>query len=380
VIGIPSNPKSLREDLSILRDQFARGEQMVAIHYACENIYDAGDHPPKVACIAYCPIGRGSAGSFGHLGAPRGEEGDDGDAAEKWVLRQYFEMIKQNPTVTIVHWNMNKADYGFTALESRYRYLFGEEAPYRVPQDRAFDLDDLVAAEHGEFFVRHPRLSNLAQANHLTRQHALLGRDEADRFAAGDHGAVHRSVEEKVRWIAVMAELFLSGSLTTDRSVGSFEFANGRLDAIQTVVTLAQRSLYVHRELSRRHGERTSLVDEYDNQDFLRGLLRMFFDDIRSENYVPEYAGSNSRIDFFLPDVKLAIELKHTRESLNSAKLGEELIVDRARYAERSDVRHLICLVFDYEGRLENPRGLEADISREMTDECTGVTVVIIDR
>ena len=124
-----------------------------------------------------------------------------------------------------------------------------------------------------------------------------------------------------------MAELFLSGSLTTDRSVGSFEFASGRLDAIQTVVTLAQRSLYVHRELSRRHGERTSLVDEYDNQDFLRGLLRMFFDDIRSENYVAEYAGSNSRIDFFLPDVKLAIELKHTRESLNSAKLGEELIV-----------------------------------------------------
>ena len=38
-------------------------------------------------------------------------------------------------------------------------------------------------------------------------------------------------------------------------------------------------------------GERTSLVDEYDNQDFLRGLLRMFFDDIRSENYVAEYAG-----------------------------------------------------------------------------------------
>jgi len=29
---------------------------------------------------------------------------------------------------------------------------------------------------------------------------------------------------------------------------------------------------------------------------------------------------------------------------------------------------------------LENPRGLEADISREMTDERTGVTVVIIDR
>ena len=156
--------------------------------------------------------------------------------------------------------------------------------------------------------------------------------------------------------------------------------SSGRLDAIQTVVTLAQRSLYVRRELSRRHGERTSLIDEYDDQDFIRGLLRMFFDDIRSENYVPEYAGSNSRIDFFLPDVKLAIELKHTRESLNSAKIGEELIVDRARFAERSDVRHLICLVFDYDGRLENPRGLEADISREMTDERTGVTVVIIDR
>ena len=79
--------------------------------------------------------------------------------------------------------------------------------------------------------------------------------------------------------------------------------------------------------------------------------------------------------------MKLAIELKHTRESLNSAKLGEELIVDRVVIRRTLRCSPSDLPRFRLRGRFENPRGtLEADISREMTDERTGVTVVIIDR
>ena len=373
-----SSKASQRDDLAELREHFARGDRILVLHYACENLYGALDHPPAVSCIAYCPVGSGNAGWFSCIDAPGGVA----DGAEKWVLAQYYDFLQKNSTAIVVHWNMSKADYGFAALSARYRFLFGEDEPYKVPADRTFDLDDLVAAEYGAYYVGHPRLIKLAAVNQLTRQHALSGKDEADRFANGDHGAVRRSTDEKVRWIAVLAEQFLSGSLTTDRSVGSVAFANGHLDAVQTVVELARRARDVHRELLRRHGARPTieLNDEYDDQDFFRGLLRVFFDDVRPEDYVPSYAGANSRVDFLLPAVKLALELKHTRGGMDAKRLGEELIVDVERYGNKADIRHLVCVVFDYDGLLANPRGLEADFSRELKQEGIGVTVVILDR
>lgn len=367
-----------RDDLAELGEHFRRGDRMFAVHYACENLYAAVDHPPAVSCIGHCPIGPGNAGSFSLIDAPGGVSDD----AEKWVLSQYYDFVRKNPTAIVIHWNMSKADYGFAALDSRYRFLFSQDVPYKVPPDRTFDLDDLVAAEYGAFYVGHPRLMKLSAVNQLSRRHALTGKDEAERFDNGDHGAVRRSTEEKVHWIAVLAEQFLSGSLTTDRSVGSVTFANGRLDAIRTVVELARRARDVQREILRRYDNRPTITftDEYDFQDFFRALLRVFFDDVRPENWVPSHAGANSRVDFLLPAVKLAVELKHTRAGMDAKKLGEELLIDVGRYGEKADIRHLVGIVFDYDGRLANPRGVEGDLSRELTQEGIGFTVVILDR
>src|SRR5262249_12634963 len=115
-------------------------------------------------------------------------------------------------------------------------------------------------------------------------------------------------------------------------------------------------------------------------QDLLRSMLRIFFDDVRSEEWVPSYAGSASRIDFVLPRFSLAVELKRTRQGLSAANVGEQLLVDRDRYKEHHAVSHLICLVCDYEGLLANPRGLEADLSRASSTEALATTVRIFDR
>ena len=79
-------------------------------------------------------------------------------------------------------------------------------------------------------------------------------------------------------------------------------------------------------------------------------------------------------------DFKVAIEVKKSRESMTSKSLGDELIVDRDRYAQDDRVGHLICLVFDHERRLSNPRGLESDLSRQSSAAGLAVTVKIIDR
>lgn len=128
---------------------------------------------------------------------------------------------------------------------------------------------------------------------------------------------------------------------------------------------VAERLPTVIRELRVRREERPTLDvnDEYDLQDLLRSLLALEFDDIRREEWVPSYAGGSSRIDFLLPEIELALEAKMTRRGLTASKLGEELIIDIAKYERHPQCRTLYCIVYDPEGRIANPRGIENDLA-----------------
>lgn len=68
--------------------------------------------------------------------------------------------------------------------------------------------------------------------------------------------------------------------------------------------------------LRSRHDFRPTLIvnDEYDVQDLLRAILKEHFNDVREEDYVPSYAGSNSRVDFVLKNEKIVIETKMTND------------------------------------------------------------------
>jgi hypothetical protein len=118
------------------------------------------------------------------------------------------------------------------------------------------------------------------------------------------------------------------------------------------------------RQLQDRHSDRPTLTidDEYDVQDLLHALLRIHFDDIRAEEWTPSYAGSASRVDFLLKAEGIVVEVKKTRPSMKSAELGAQLLVDIARYAKHPDCRTLVCFIYDPEGRIGNPVGIERDL------------------
>lgn len=130
------------------------------------------------------------------------------------------------------------------------------------------------------------------------------------------------------------------------------------------------------RELRRRYNDRNTIdvKDEYDVQDVLRVLLKLYFEDIRPEEYTPSYAGSSSRVDFLLKKEKVVIEVKKTRPSLKAKELGNQLIEDIARYKSHPDCESLICFVYDPDGYITNPRGLENDLS---TNEGFIIKVII---
>jgi len=118
--------------------------------------------------------------------------------------------------------------------------------------------------------------------------------------------------------------------------------------------------------------------DEYDAQDLLRALLSLRFDDVRAEEWTPSYAGRSARVDFLLKQEKIVIEVKKQREGLGVKEIGEQLIIDIARYKTHPDCRHLLCFVYDPEHHLVNPRGLENDLSS--SGDAMNVTVVVAPR
>ena len=120
----------------------------------------------------------------------------------------------------------------------------------------------------------------------------------------------------------------------------------------------------VARRIRSRYDNRATLEinDEYDVQDLFHSLLTLYFDDIRREESNPSYAGANSRSDFLLKPEQTVIEIKKTRQGLNNKKLGEELTIDIQKYQAHPDCKALVCFVYDPEGKISNPRGLEKDL------------------
>jgi hypothetical protein len=137
--------------------------------------------------------------------------------------------------------------------------------------------------------------------------------------------------------------------------------------AMIAVELICNRFHAVVRQLRQRHESRPTLdvSDEYDVQDLLHALLRLYFDDVRPEEWTPSYAGKCSRMDFLLKSERIVIEVKKTRPGLDAKKLGEELIIDCARYKSSPDCKTLVCFVYDPDARIVNAAGIENDLTRQ---------------
>jgi hypothetical protein len=85
------------------------------------------------------------------------------------------------------------------------------------------------------------------------------------------------------------------------------QFGNDRLpaarDALQQVRLICTRFPLIADELGKRSHQRAPLTmdDEYDVQYLLHALLRLYFDDVRAEEWAPSYGGAASRMDFLEP-------------------------------------------------------------------------------
>lgn len=149
-------------------------------------------------------------------------------------------------------------------------------------------------------------------------------------------------------------------------------------EKLNAIINISNRFPNIVRKLRNRYKDRETIdiEDEYDVQDLYHALLSLHFDDIRPEEFTPSYAGKNSRVDFLLPEIETVVEIKKTRRTLKQAKLGEELLIDIARYKTHPACKTLICFVYDPDGWISNPDGLINDLNKD-TEELE-VKVIIV--
>ena len=147
-------------------------------------------------------------------------------------------------------------------------------------------------------------------------------------------------------------------------------------DPLQVVRRICSRFHLVTRQLRVRRDDRPSLEveDEYDVQDLMHALLRLEFDEVQPEEWRPSYATGKTQTNYLLHREKAVIVVKKTKAGLTVRDLSEQVKVDSVTYSSRTDCQTLFCFIYDPEGRIGNPRGLEA----ELTMVSDGYTVEVI--
>ncbi len=153
--------------------------------------------------------------------------------------------------------------------------------------------------------------------------------------------------------------------------------AKNESNKIEHLNNLFDKFHNVVKQLRSRYNNRPTIdvEDEYDIQDLLHGLLRLYFEDVRAEEWTPSYAGGSSRMDFLLKKEQIVIEVKKTRKGLVDKDLGKQLIEDKAKYSAHPDCKKLICFTYDPDGRIINPKGIENDLNS--VEEDFEVSIII---
>lgn len=191
-------------------------------HYSCESFYDRTDgRSPRITSIATRKLDSGQTISFSiHQvaeldGIDLAGITEHYDALEKKMLDAFFAHVGNHRSMKYLHWNMRDINYGFAAIEHRYRVLGGNPA-FIIPDENKFDLARLLIDIYGVGYTGHPRLTTLLETNKIQPRDFLNGASEAEAFDQGNYVGLHQSTLRKVDIIANLAGRVRDRSLKTN--------------------------------------------------------------------------------------------------------------------------------------------------------------------
>jgi hypothetical protein len=212
---------------------FVESVRAYIVHYSCQSFYDnPSGNSTRVTSIAVRNLESGQTKSWSiyksaELAGKLNDIQANLDGLERAMLDGYFNFLRTNPDCTYLHWNMRDENYGFGALEHRFRVLGGD--PW-VMQDRCkFDVARALVTLFGRQYAPHTspsgrkgRLMSIVEMNKIADADALQGEAEAAAFESGEYLKLHQSTLRKVDMMAnvfdrVHAKTLLTNGTWADR-------------------------------------------------------------------------------------------------------------------------------------------------------------------
>ena len=135
------------------------------------------------------------------------------------------------------------------------------------------------------------------------------------------------------------------------------------------------------RSLGSRKRDRAPFLveDEYDLQDLLTGVLRLFDEDTEPEDTTPKMAGTSSRADWIMRTLEIAVEAKFCRSTDSRRKVRDELTTDLSAYSAHPKAKAFLAVVYDPERTIDNPAGFIRDLE-EHGNQFIPTTILIVPR
>lgn len=207
------------------REMFTRvmsdASHSFVIHYSCESFYERPEGTsPRITSIAVRNIESGQTSSFSihqvaeRQGIKASQIDQHYDELEKQMLDEFYAFVDRHRTYNWVHWNMRDINYGFQAIDHRYKVLGGD--PIEIQETNKIDMARTMVNYYGVGYVGHPRLQKLVERNRITDRDFLSGAEEAAAFEEADHVKLHLSTLRKVDVMANIAHRFEEGTLETN--------------------------------------------------------------------------------------------------------------------------------------------------------------------
>lgn len=179
------------------------------VHYSCESFYDNETGGSKrVTSIAIRNLNSAQTKSWSiHKSAELlgflDEIPRHLDELEFQMLAGYFDFLRLHNDCTFVHWNMRDENFGFAALEHRFRVLDGE--PFVLSDEKKIDLARVLVNLYSRSYASHTspsgkkgRIMTIMEVNKIADLDALQGAEEANAFVDGEYLRLHRSTLRKV--------------------------------------------------------------------------------------------------------------------------------------------------------------------------------------
>jgi hypothetical protein len=219
---LKSHRLSLREKgLRRIEQIKKNGSDTLLIHYSCESFLNSNGRTPRIVSISVMDLETSQTNTYSiHLQAQFLKYDFNNlteikfDECEKKMLSEYYSFLEKNKTKYFVHWSMNNSNFGFKAIDNRYRILGGYIN--EIENKFKINLGETLCLIYSDSYSKDGdggKLHNLSILNNFKPREFLKGSEEAECFENKEWLKLHYSTLSKVKLFKLIIDKTANNNL-----------------------------------------------------------------------------------------------------------------------------------------------------------------------